>query len=154
MNQDALLQLRDRLYAATGPDWELSIAIELALHPEAIRPRSPAVVMVHGSVAYNPPDHTGSIDTAVKLTPEGWVYEISQAIGDGPRFTARIWRLEPFDTYANFGEYRRDGRVMSMDEYRKALRWEPTAALALCLARVHYEIAQAATASAAIKVSG
>lgn len=138
-----LTELRAALRKATGSDWTLCAEIEVALHKGVTfwRGAGPFLVERHG-MPYNPPAYTASIDAAVTLTPSGWLFQITQAKGDQV-FTARFTNPATDAECANFGWHvRENGQRMDMDTYLAALRWERSPALALCLARIEYEIAR------------
>lgn len=144
-----LTELRDALRKATGPSIALDVRLFLALQDKQIMviddaserfPRPHQYVsarsiwnddwrhwesrtQVEGVAReLDCPAYTASIDAAVTLVPEGWVYTIN---------AFRDWA----DAYL-------------MNEDQEIVRLRPgthpaTPALALCLARVEYEIAKA-----------
>jgi len=154
----ALLQLRDRLAQATGPDRELDAEIARAsgwTNVELV-PVWTSDEWCGDEPGYDPnddgeegpssgmtvPRYTASTDAALTLTPSGWLFQITQAKGD-QKFTARFTNPANGAECANFGWHvREDGQRMDMDAYLAALRWERTPALALCLARVELELAK------------
>lgn len=130
----ALLQLRDRLKAAMGPDWGLSVDIELALVPGTRDRRSWDSLVAVGlfEKAYNPPDYTGSLDAALTLVPNEdadfpWFWRVGHD-GEGPdpaAFKAELLQCSvrhPMATISAVAD---------------------TPELALCLARVEHEIQKA-----------
>lgn len=54
------------------PSWDLSVAIELAIDPDARRSMGDLYAILKGMRLYNPPDYAHSLDAAVTLVPEGF----------------------------------------------------------------------------------
>lgn len=121
--QNALIALAVRC-EREEPSRELDRAIWLAIDPGA-KP-----------TAADWDDYTISLDAAVTLVPEGWVFEISQAFDIKPSFTAQIRAKPNGAIFYNFGRYKNDDgtSAMDIDAYLKALKWTRSAALALCAA--------------------
>lgn len=119
MSRADLLQLRDRLRAAAGPDYELSGDIALDVAGWRVKNghwwRDP----VSKEWVMGPPHFTGNLESAATLVSKGALGTIDNL----------LWQV---------GEWRGAARARLGD-----CSWSAaTPALALCLARVEYEIAK------------
>jgi hypothetical protein len=126
-----LLQLKDRLEKAAGPDrkidrdiarilgWKHVTDFHIGTGPTDWCGDAPA----GGGYGIRLPDWSASLDAAVTLVPEGFGIELQ-----------RYWRKEPGDWWSVGLSWGTDG------DYVQALD-RPSAALALCLARIEYELA-------------
>lgn len=129
---EALTALRDRLAKATGSDWQLSIDIELALNPGATYSALEDTTVYFNGRHYNPPAYTVSIDAAVTLVPS--------FVADGPHCLA-YWdmNVEPAPMY---GAGTRVTLSFESDVPNLSV-YAPTPMLAICLARIEFELAKA-----------
>lgn len=140
-NRDTLLQLRDRLRAATGPDRELDLAIQNSLGGERSRrwmwlDDGKDVIVRHdyGPCAPGNPvcgldAYTASIDAAVTLVPEGLWYLCC---------TGRVREDEPlYAASFNLPDMTED----ALSEVAAA-EHAVNMPLCFCLARVEYELAK------------
>jgi hypothetical protein len=74
-----LLELADRVEAATGPDRELDIATQ-----RIVRDKPGLIYGLHAC-----PPYTASLDAAATLVPEGWDWSASGYGDDGA--SAEVW---------------------------------------------------------------
>lgn len=113
----ALLELRDRLAKATGPDRALDATIENFLASGSAADL--AHILQDIETTTKPPPYTASLDAAVTLVPEGWGVVLRDIPGLMP--TTSI--------FPHFTVNGNDGSARSLP-------------LALCLARIEYELAK------------
>lgn len=127
-----LKELRDRVAKATGPSFALDIQIEVMVTPGAIHEWVGDCKIRVGDRRYNPPNYTASLDAAVTLvTGDDWYWRVGHD-GEG---------ADPSRFKAEFLPF----------PHRKVEATADTPELALCLARLNYEIA---TAEATGKAEG
>jgi hypothetical protein len=112
-----LRHLRARLAGSTGPDSGVDLMLECHLMGAFERPWGPGVRVQRGDGRpYNAPGYTRSFEEAVRLWPE------QASLLTVTRLSETRW-------------------VVTVRIGGKPFRVEaPTAALALCLARVHFEV--------------
>lgn len=127
----ALLELRDRLAKATGPDRKADALLARLVGGwvfdgrEAIYPwRAPDAVYHMAAPVY-----TASLDAAVTLVPENISYELAfSAAGEGAIRRARFW------------DWRRGPLMIDPDNSWQGVG--KTLPLAICVARIEYELAK------------
>ena len=78
--------LIERLEAADGPQFVLDVEIWKTCHPADWK-------WQHGR--FNPPAYTASIDAALTLVPEGWLWRIMPSDFDG--WLAEVWTDDTLD---------------------------------------------------------
>lgn len=152
-------KLRDALGKATGPNARLDHRLaELAYGYREIQIESDSAGPRYYGYRGTRPDadqvtelsprmmrpYTASIDAAATLTPAGWLWSVSQALGGD--FTAMLRNPATGEEVANYGVHVwPGGKRLDLDAFAKAMRREKTAALAICMAVVQHRVAKDAT---------
>jgi hypothetical protein len=106
-NKSALLELASRCEAATGPDRKLDLELELLLDPDRLAFMDKRFAELKASCeaqgmwpereeacrrdAYHPTRFTDSLDAAMRLVPNGFVFSVT----DAARSRANVWRPSP-----------------------------------------------------------
>jgi hypothetical protein len=140
----ALLDLRDRLKAAMGPDPRLDRDLFVALSPSPFSIYQDCIMAQQGGFAARVefdevPRVTGSLDAAVGLVPEGdwgFHFDIESVFAKGfegnVAVVAYLWSGHP----TNEKSFCRSPAVST---FKEAIAHLP---LLICLARIEYELAK------------